>query len=817
MPIVVFLSTVSDEFRAYRDQLSGDLTRHNVAVKVQEHFKDLGGDTLDKLDVYIAHCDAVVHLVGDMCGATPDETQQQALLAKHSDLSQKLPPLGEALKNGFCLPYTQWEAWLALLHGKPLMIAKANAAAPRGPKYAPSDDTRATQAAHLERLKDYHRYSCVFANPDDLAKHIAYSAILDLLVGDYAEKYVRERDVAEGFIREMAKRVAGDAALDLDGMKQEVRNAIEVYERQIAGGQTQTNIDSIVDMALASAKAQIDKGQSSLARATLRRAAEEMRRDEDERRERYVVGVTTLSHRERDIALAAYDGDGAARAIVELAHSIHGANGAKIGEFLSSDAQSLYEYGRDRGSNVHLRAAIALRREQLELAVSADERGAAQNNLGLALSTLGERENGTARLEEAVAAFREALEEYTRDRVPLSWAATQVNLGGALFGLGERQNRTARLEEAVAAYRAALEEYTRDRVPLFWAAAQVGLGRALVRLGERESGRARLMEAVAAYRSALEERARERVPLDWAATQLGLGSALLSLAERESGTARLEEAVAAYHAALEEYTRERVPLQWAVTQNNLGNALRRLAERESGMSRLEEAVATFRAALEESKRERVPLDWATAQNNLGNALVTLGERESGTARLEEAVVAFRAALEEQTREQVPLRWAMTQSNLGFALMRLGQRESGTAQLEQAIAAYHAALEERLRERVPLDWAMTQHNLGNALRALGERESGTARLEEAIAAYGAALEELTRERGPLRWAASFGNQGVAMMLIADRTNGGALAETAVKQIEAAYETLREGGQQQWAAFYERQLPKAQAIRDRLKDK
>src|SRR5580658_778185 len=64
MSIGVFLSTVSDEFRAYRDQLRGDLTRHNVAVKVQEDFKDLGGDTLDKLDVYIAHCDAVVHLVG---------------------------------------------------------------------------------------------------------------------------------------------------------------------------------------------------------------------------------------------------------------------------------------------------------------------------------------------------------------------------------------------------------------------------------------------------------------------------------------------------------------------------------------------------------------------------------------------------------------------------------------------------------------------------------------------------------------------------------------------------------------------------------
>ena len=41
------------------------------------------------------------------------------------------------------------------------------------------------------------------------------------------------------------------------------------------------------------------------------------------------------------------------------------------------------------------------------------------DNLGLTLRTLGERESGTARLEEAVAAFRDALMEYTRARVPL--------------------------------------------------------------------------------------------------------------------------------------------------------------------------------------------------------------------------------------------------------------------------------------------------------------------------------------------------------------------------------------------------------------
>jgi len=52
--------------------------------------------------------------------------------------------------------------------------------------------------------------------------------------------------------------------------------------------------------------------------------------------------------------------------------------------------------------------------------------------------------------------------------VPLDWAGTQMNLGAALGRLGERDSGTARLEEAVAAYREALQENTRVRVPLEW-------------------------------------------------------------------------------------------------------------------------------------------------------------------------------------------------------------------------------------------------------------------------------------------------------------------------------------------------------------
>jgi hypothetical protein len=116
MSVRIFLSAVSDEFRDYRDQFHHDLTRHNVEVKVQEDFKDLGSVTLDKLDVYIAACDAVVHLVGDMTGAAAKAQSTKVIVGKYADLMSKLPALRQPLENRLDISYTQWEAWLALYH-----------------------------------------------------------------------------------------------------------------------------------------------------------------------------------------------------------------------------------------------------------------------------------------------------------------------------------------------------------------------------------------------------------------------------------------------------------------------------------------------------------------------------------------------------------------------------------------------------------------------------------------------------------------------------------------------------------------------------
>jgi hypothetical protein len=80
-----------------------------------------------------------------------------------------------------------------------------------------------------------------------------------------------------------------------------------------------------------------------------------------------------------------------------------------------------------------------------------------QSNLGGALRTLGERESGTAKLEEAVVAYREALKERTRERVPLDWARSFGSEGVTLMILAERRGDAVMAETALSQISEAFE------------------------------------------------------------------------------------------------------------------------------------------------------------------------------------------------------------------------------------------------------------------------------------------------------------------------------------------------------------------------
>jgi hypothetical protein len=115
----------------------------------------------------------------------------------------------------------------------------------------------------------------------------------------------------------------------------------------------------------------------------------------------------------------------------------------------------------------------------------ADALGSTRVILADALQTLGDQSGQNEPLEEAVAAYRLALKEWTRERVPLNWAMTQNNLGNALRTLGEREAGTARLEEAVAAYRAALNVFEAAKATYYISGTQNNLEQAQALLERR--------------------------------------------------------------------------------------------------------------------------------------------------------------------------------------------------------------------------------------------------------------------------------------------------------------------------------------------
>ena len=180
----LFLSCVSDEFAVYRDALRHALTGSDVEVKIQEDFKNSGGDTLKMLEDYIGRCQAVVHFLGDMKGSAPAKVSVEDLLKRRPDFEGELARRGLPREALNALTYTQWEAWLAIGLGKDLLIVELGVRVRRGPKFKPTKASKAAQSAHRARLKAIDRYPAAppFTSAGTLALQIMTSSVIDALV-----------------------------------------------------------------------------------------------------------------------------------------------------------------------------------------------------------------------------------------------------------------------------------------------------------------------------------------------------------------------------------------------------------------------------------------------------------------------------------------------------------------------------------------------------------------------------------------------------------------------------------------------------------
>lgn len=186
------------------------------------------------------------------------------------------------------------------------------------------------------------------------------------------------------------------------------------------------------------------------------------------------------------------------------------------------------QIGYWKDSETLLRHAIAVTRDN----------SMAQNNLGVALTKLGQLDEAVARLQEAI-------------RIAPNYAEAYNNLGAALAMQG-------RLDDAIARFQESL------RLMPHYAQAHNDLGAALGRQGRLDEAIAHLQEAV-------------RLVPNFADARCNLGDAL-------AGKGRFDEAITQYQQAIQ------LNPNYPDTHNHLGIAL-------SSKGRLDEAIDQFRQAL----------------------------------------------------------------------------------------------------------------------------------------------------------------------------------------------------------------------------
>lgn len=294
------------------------------------------------------------------------------------------------------------------------------------------------------------------------------------------------------------------------------------------------------------------------------------------------------------------------------------------------------------------------------------EHARAQNARGAALREVG-------RHEDAAAACRAAVAVLPPDAAGWERGAALNNLALALSDLGDHPGAETTARQAVVLLdHAAAEPGPLDGADLSpqRVMAHHNLGQVLAAAGRHEA-------AAAAYRAVLDAVDRQALPFQWALLHHALGVSLTASSDPRG-------AVTSFQAALRVFTRTRHPFQHALASNNLGLAWAQVG----GVTALRHAVVAFGDALAvlDSRVHREL--WAQAYANLQAAEVALVDAGHGGTRADH-LVALLAGMAEDARtdllrDQLTRLLALPDPRRGVALAEL---ELATLQLpaEAAVA------------------------------------------------------------------------------------------------------------------------------------
>jgi tetratricopeptide (TPR) repeat protein len=113
------------------------------------------------------------------------------------------------------------------------------------------------------------------------------------------------------------------------------------------------------------------------------------------------------------------------------------------------------------------------------------------------LAIAGKTSNAT-RLTQSIKAFNAALEIYTKEADPISWAGLNFQLGDIYTTLHQRQGGIVWLEKSIVSHKKVLEVLKREDNPSVWAQVQYFLGNGLVELGAAGRNKELLRESIVA-------------------------------------------------------------------------------------------------------------------------------------------------------------------------------------------------------------------------------------------------------------------------------------------------------------------------------
>jgi len=466
----VFLSSTAKDLEAFRKAVHARLVRSGQFHCVwQEDFGPQSATAIDFCRTKVESVDVFVGLVG---------------------LRRGWEPTGDAAHRSI----TEMEHDWAAAAGKRRYVWVAPDDFPVPGNLRESDAEHARQQAFRTRLMADGALvisQSGFGSAEMLAADITEHLLMAELVADLqgrgevakAEQGGLEREI----VAKLARQLKPDDALDFEQSVKELENAVSIAIETVARGERDTNQDAFVKDVLKRVAERNKAGEFDQASKEVDDALAELDRGEIEQREARQRSRIALLEAGVQQDILRRDAAAVARRVERIAATEQPDNSAQRFQALRRRQDIFDVEGRDKGLNFSLEIAIAIARLTVRHAQNSDQHGTALNDLGISLATLGERESGTARLEEAVAAYRDALKERARERVPLDWAMTQNNLGAALQTLGERESGTARLEEAVAAYRAGIEVLEHSGAGHYLAVAQRNLARAETEIASRRS------------------------------------------------------------------------------------------------------------------------------------------------------------------------------------------------------------------------------------------------------------------------------------------------------------------------------------------